>query len=51
MESVNVRLCEFDEQFRDLSYIWLQDEEVNYLTNVGKQTKEAQLRWYESLKT
>lgn len=51
MESVNVRLCEFNESFRDLSYIWLQDDEVNYLTNAGKQTKEAQLSWFESLKT
>lgn len=50
MKTLNIRFCVFNEIFRDLSYIWLLDKEVNYLTNAGEQTKEAQLKWYESMK-
>lgn len=50
MSIFNIKFCDFDESFLDLSYWWLKDEEINYLTNAGKQTKEDQLKWYESIK-
>jgi RimJ/RimL family protein N-acetyltransferase len=39
----------FDEKFRDLSWEWLNDKELGYLTQTAPFTRQAQLDWFAGL--
>ena len=49
MNEYDLKLCKYDQTFLDLSYNWLKDEEIKYLTDAGNQTKDSQLKWYKSI--
>lgn len=44
-----ISLCNFDETFLELSYSWLHDEEMKYLTDTPDFSKEDQLEWFKNL--
>ena len=45
-----VELVPFDKRFFDKSRLWLEDEEVNRLTDTGElPTESDRLKWFESL--
>lgn len=45
-----VELVPFDKRFFDKSRLWLEDEEVNRLTDTGELPAESdRLKWFESL--
>ncbi len=47
--ALDLRLVDYDEQYRDLSYEWLQDPELRRLTRSRQLTREEQLAWYAAL--
>ena len=47
---MKIQLCPFNKIFLDLSYVWLHDTEIKYLTNSSDFTKEEQKVWFETLK-
>jgi len=44
-----IKLVEYDEQFLDLSWLWLNDPEISALTDTKKFTKGSQRDWFERL--
>lgn len=46
---MNVKLVFFSEKFLNLSWVWLNDDEINELTNTPKISKQAQLDWFTTL--
>lgn len=46
-----IKFSQFNEHFRDLSYQWLQDNELCSLINCKSPTKESQKEWYNSLES
>lgn len=42
---------EFDENYLELSFFWLTDPEVKYLTQTSDVTKKSQRIWFDSLKS
>jgi len=46
----SIKLVKFSEEFLDLSYKWLRDNEIRILTNTPCFTREKQKEWYNSLK-
>jgi len=44
-----VKFCEFDENYLELSYVWLNDEENRFLTNTKEISRQKQKDWFDSL--
>jgi RimJ/RimL family protein N-acetyltransferase len=47
---MEVELKTFNKRFLKLSWKWLNDPEIRFLTNTPDFTKEQQLQWFNSLK-
>lgn len=47
---MKVILVEFDNIYLDLSWKWLNDPEIKYLTDTPDFSRKDQLRWFDSLK-
>jgi RimJ/RimL family protein N-acetyltransferase len=47
----NVSAVKYDERYLELSWIWLNDEDIRRLTLTPLFTKEQQRTWFESLAT
>lgn len=45
----NVSINDYDEEFLDLSWKWLNDPEIKYLTNSSEFTKKSQRTWFNTL--
>lgn len=46
---MRIVFCDFDLDFLDYSWMWLNDLEIKRLTNTPDFTKESQLNWFNSL--
>lgn len=47
--NVNVEFVDYDRSFLDLSFKWLSDKEIKFLTNTPVLSKEKQEQWFVSL--
>lgn len=47
---MRITLSKFNEEFLELSWVWLSDIEIKHLTNTADFTKEQQKEWYRSLR-
>jgi len=46
---MSTRLVQYDKVFLDLSWKWLNDEEIRKLTETPKITREEQFNWFNNL--
>lgn len=44
-----ISLVEYDEQFLELSWLWLNDPEIERLTDTKKFSKDSQRKWFDGL--
>jgi RimJ/RimL family protein N-acetyltransferase len=47
---VKLEITEFDDFFLECSWYWLNDPEVQFLTNTPSFSKESQIKWYNNLR-
>lgn len=45
----NITLTNYNENFLEKSWVWLNDPEIKYLTNTSDFSKEQQANWYKNL--